>query len=841
VDNTVVKIQHNEPKEKVFSNEESLRACVDYYDGDSIPATIVHNKYLMRDKEGQLKELTPRDMHFRLASEFTRIEHKFNPDLDVKEFFRKCFNAFDRFSHIVPQGSPMAAIGNPYQIQSLSNCFVVDSPKDTMEGIFTTGLELSQIYKRRGGCGTDMSTLRPMGSRVNNAAVKSTGVPCFSDFFSHITRMTGQAGRSGALMLSISVEHPDIEHFIKMKSDQTKVTGANVSIKITDAFMRAVQNDENFTLRWPLDVETPKITKTVKAREIWDQIVEQAWKNAEPGLLMWDNITKSLPAHNYPGYHTVCTNPCGEIPLSPYDSCRLMSMNLMGYVVNPFTHSACFDFDKYYQYVKFAQRLSDNLVELELEAVDKIRIAADTEHEKLLWTKVYDTGKNGRRTGLGTHALADVFLAIGIQYDSEEALAFTDKVYSTHKIASYESSVELARERGAFPIWNYDIDTKSEFIQNLPEKLKEEIRQYGRRNISNLTLAPTGSVAIASLTSSGCEPVFRFTYDRRVKIVGLNSKLPVDFTDAMGDKWSVYRVIHPAVKKYYEVNGLEFPAKDLSLSSEEVDRILADSLPKHFVTSAHIDYMMGVKLQATIQKHIDHSISKTINMPKGTKKEEVDRVYFEAWKLGLKGVTIYVDGSRDGVLITSSKKKDKDVERPVDIVESHSPKRPQALTADIHSVKIAGCDWSVVIGILNGKPFEIFAGKGLNLPKNKEIEHAQINKKGKNKYQLKVKAKGSVDVFEDITEIYESDEQRVIARSVCRELRHGIPVEFIIKDLQDHSGSISDFSSSIARVLKKYANRPNYLVKYCPECSGTNFIFVEGCATCSSCNWSKCN
>lgn len=1234
--------KYSQLEKPIYTSEEVLEACLDYYKGELTPASVVHKKYLLKNKEGQFVEKTPADMHFRLAAEFTRAELKFNAELDAKAFFKRCFELFDRFSHVVPQGSPMAAVGNPYQIQSLSNCFVVESPKDTMEGIFTTGLELSQIYKRRGGCGVEMSTLRPMGARVNNAALKSSGVPCFSDFFSHITRMTGQAGRSGALMLSTNVEHPDIEYFITMKADSTKVTGANVSVKITDAFMTAVQNNEDFILRWPLDAKIPKVTKTVKAREIWDQIVEQAWKNAEPGILFWDNIIKSLPAHNYPSYGTTCTNPCfagesklltlngyntledlwsqsgqliygdpriiesemevintkgitkatvvyktsesapmfeltlqngqkvkatenhaffkknekgelekvqlkdllvgdtlplgtdsadyisgsfdypeyallagwtigdgsvskddgvhtahirmwnndiedcgsilqdavryvylkstlsskqnlrierpegkeqngfdyerstikssvlgrllkddnivpgtkhaipnsiwrgnartisaflkglfsadgsvqcnedkstisirlaqssstnpqlledtqlllnmlgikssvhfrrpagkkvmndgkggtkeydvkpqyeliisglkyctsfmenvgfiqevknakarnwfikhlgsansdvpldskivsieyvgdepsycltehknnevivngivtsqcGEIPLSPYDSCRLISMNLLGYMKNAFTSTAEFDFEKYHDDVKFAQRLSDNLVELELEAVEKIRSVADTETEKELWDKVHAAGKNGRRTGLGTHALADIFLAVGVRYDSEEALALTDKVYDTHKLASYESSVELAQERGTFPIWDFETDMKSEFIQKLPEWLRNKIEKYGRRNIANTTLAPTGSVAIASETSSGCEPVFRFAYDRRVKIVGTDNKLSVDFVDAVGDKWSLFRVVHPAVKAYFDANKLESPiknAKDFSVPSEDIDKALTKALPEWFVTSEKIDYMMGVKLQATIQKHIDHSISKTINMPKGTKKEEVDSVYFEAWKLGLKGVTIYVDGSRDGVLVTSSskeKKVDEDT-RPETITEAHSPKRPKNLPAEIHHVKVKGENWAVVVGLMQGKPFEIFAGRGLTIPKATKVYEAFVMRKGSKAYALSMLIKDNgVEEISDIREIYDNPEQRVITRSVCMELRHGVPVEFIIRNLQDCEGSMVDYTAVLARVLKKYVSKPSLLQKACPECGGTDFIMVESCSQCNTCQYSKCS
>lgn len=838
---------------KKFTFSEALSACLEYYHGDLLPASVVVKKYLLRDKEGNFLEATPYNMHMRLTKEFVRIEKTMNPLLDEDIYFRRVIGLLENFNRIVPQGSPMAAVGNHQQVQSMSNCFVVSQPEDSIEGIFKTGLEIAHVQKRRGGAGVDISSLRPRGAAVNNAAGKSSGVSSFSDFYSHITRMIGQNGRQGALMISIDITHPDAESFIQMKNDLTKVTGANVSVKITDAFMRAVEEDEEFTQRWPCDSppSKAKFVQKIRARDLWDKIVQSAWKNAEPGLLMWDNITSTLPAHNYPGFETVSTNPCGEIPLSPYDSCRLISMNLTGYVKQAHTKDAYFDYDDYHEDVKVGQRMSDGLVELELEAVSRILAVSDTSEETALWHKIYKAGSDGRRTGLGTHGLADCLLQLGFRYDGKDGIAETDKIFECHKLASYEASIDMAEERGAFPIWDWDIDNKSKFIQGLPEDMKERIKKHGRRNIANLTNAPTGSVSIASFgVSSGIECNFRWVYDRRVKITHMDIPMEVDFVDDLGDKWTNFRVVAPEARRWLKDNDIECPikhARDFSMSAEEANRMIAKLLPKHFVTSDQVDYMKGIELQATIQKHIDHSISRTINLPKGTKPETVSEVYINAWKQGLKGVTVYVDGSRDGVLIADSSQLDKEKEsvenplRPTTLVESHAPKRPKSLPADIHHVKVKGVDWGVVVGLFDGRPYEVFAGRGLNLPLAKDIEGAHVLRAAQKKYKLKYFVKGNGErEIGDLTEIYDTSEERVITRSVCRELRHGIPVEFIVRDLQDHKGSITDYSSALSRVLKKYVQRASLLAKICPACGGTDFVMQEGCAACKNCGHSKC-
>lgn len=1049
------------------------------------------------------------------------------------------------------------------------NCFVVSSPTDSIAGVFKTGYEIAEIQKRRGGTGCDLSNLRPIGVRVNNAAVTSTGTPTFSDFYSHITRMIGQGGRSGAQMLTLSIKHPDAQAFAKMKHDMTKVTGANVSLMITDEFMEALEKDTVFTQQWPVDVplSEAKMTKEIRARDLWDVIVDSAWRTAEPGLLMIDNYCNNLPADFYPGYKSTSTNPCqpgyatlltpkgirtfddveigsviwsgkqwttitnkvmtgiksvykyrtsmgefigtenhrilsngerievadaetidialgtcqlnekiniqdvmdglvvgdgtvhkasnnlmllnlgegdeeylnseishlllkerdkimtgglyyeikttiipnelprtyerivperfftgseatkrgflrglfsangsvakngrvrlkqssfelvsqvqlmlssiginsyivthkpreiqfknglytpkvsydlnilsdrfkfveligfihhrkndsisgklsgiskttsniknvefleetnvyditveaeehtywtggclvsncSEILLSPYDSCRLISNNLFGWVKEPFTKNARFDFDEYYEDTKLAQRISDGLVELELEIVQKVINKATEESEKELWQKIYNAGFYGRRTGLGTHALADMFLSLGLKYDTDEAIQFADKVYLTHKNASYDSSIEMAMERGPFPIWDWKYDEKCLFIQRLDKDRQEMIKKHGRRNISNLTGAPTGSVSIASQTSSGIEPVFRWVYDRFMKITYSDAAFPVDRTDSMGDKWTKFRVLHPAVKTYFDMNNIKCPVndgRDFTQSLETANEILQKSLPECFVTSDQIDYMKGVELQGVITNHTDHGISKTINLPKGTTKEQVNEVYIKAHALGIKGVTVYVDGSRDGVLVTTSEKKEeKKVSlRPEKITDSHAPKRPEALPAEIHHVKVKGQDWAVVVGLMLGKPFEVFAGQGLVLPKSKEIEYSEIKRNGPKKYTLSIKIKDNgIEEIADIREIYDTPEQRTITRGVCRDLRHGIPLEFIVRDLQDYEGGfMTDYVLVLARVLKKYAKKPELIAKVCPECGGKEFEMRDGCIYCCACGTGKC-
>lgn len=828
---------------KTYTYDETLSQSIAYFGGDLLAASTAAKKYLLRNNEERFLESTPDGMHVRLATEFARIEKSMDPLCNEAEYFKRVYELLKNFSRTVPQGSPMAGIGNPYLLQSLSNCTVVDSPKDSIAGIFATGCEIAQLQKRRAGVGVDLATLRPYGSRVNNAAGVSSGVPCFADFFSHITRMIGQGGRIGALMLTTTVEHPDSDRYATMKQDLTKVTGANVSFRITDAFMRAVINDEPFTQQWPVGVplSEAKVTKVIRAKDLWDLIVEMAWKNAEPGLLFWDNYTNNLPAHRYPGFFTISTNPCSELGLSAYDSCRLISKNLRGYVRAAFTKDAEFDYKSFYEDTKLAQRMSDGLVELELEIIDKILKKAGDESETALWTKFRWAAFNGRRTGLGTHALGDVFLGLGVRYDSDEARTEATKIYKNLRDASYWSSVEMAKERGPFPVWDWKVDKECDFIKRLDPDLQDGIKTHGRRNISNLTNAPTGSVAIQSRTSSGIESVFSWLMDRFVKIPHNNTDYPVDRVDGMGDKWTRFRVIHPAVKAYFVANGIECPVgegRDFSASLDDGNALLASKLPPHFVTSSQIDPLKGVQLQGAIQTFIDHGISRTINMPRGSTKDQIDAIYRESWKLGLKGVTVYVDGCRDGVLIATDKKNEST--RPTSIQESHAPKRPASIEAEVHRVKVKGKDWGVIVGLLDAKPFEVWGGANLVIPKLGDIEHAKITKVGSKRYNLSVKIKDNgIDEIGDLCEIYDNPEQRVITRSLCRELRHGVPIEYIWRDLQDYEGPMVDYVSALARVLKKYVIKSERLKATCSQCGSKNMKMLD-CLTCVDCGSSKC-
>lgn len=831
-----------------YSYEEVLSASLNYYNGDLLAASTVAKKYLLRNKEGQFLEKTPDDMHNRLAFEFARIEKKMNPSCNEALYFQQVRALLHRFKKTVPQGSPMSGIGNPFQLQSLSNCTVIDSPEDSISGVFKAGHEIAELQKRRSGVGIDLSTLRPYGSRVNNSAEISSGVPCFSDFYSYITRMIGQKARQGALMLTLSIEHPDAEMFALMKQDFKKVTGANVSFRVTDAFMQAVENDSEFTQRWPLDVpiEEAKIVKKIRAKELWDIIVDAAWRTGDPGLLMWDSYTQNLPAHCYPGFFTLSTNPCSELGLSRYDSCRLITQNLYGWVTSPFTKWAEFDFRSYYNDTILAQTMSDGLVELELEVIKQIMEKASSESEHLLWLKFYNSAFQGRRTGLGTHALADVFLSLGLPYDSDEAIGLSRRIYETHRNASYRASVELAKARGPFPIWSWELEKHNAFIQRLPHDLLSDIVKYGRRNISNLTVAPTGSVSILSQTSSGIEPVFRFVYDRFVKITHTHLDFPVDRVDEMGDKWTKFRVVHPAAVQYLQTYGIECPVKgnrDFSLPLDKANESLKKLLPGYFQSSDEINYGKGVELQGVITSCIDHGVSKTINLPKGSTKDQVHQVYLDAWKKGIKGVTVFVDGCRDGVLVTEDqKKKLEETVRPKEIVESHAPKRPQSLPAEIFHVKVKGESWAVVVGLMNGKPFEIFAGKSLVLPKTVDIEYANIKRVSSKRYSLEIKIRDNgIEEYADLKEIYDNPEQRALTRSICRELRHGLACEFIVRDLQDNEGALTDYAAVLARVLKKYIKRVELLKNKCSECGGTEFRLVDGCSQCQSCSASKCS
>jgi ribonucleoside-diphosphate reductase alpha chain len=752
-----------------------------------------------------------------LASEFARIEAKFGGAGQLS--YEQILDDIKDFKYIVPQGSPMFGVGNNFSIASLSNCVVVASPEDNVSSIVDSGKHLANLFKRRCGVGIDISNLRPEGMSVNNSAGTTTGAWSFADFYSYVCRMIGQNGRRGALMISIDVRHPDVEKFAIMKQDLTKVTGANVSIRISDDFMEAVEQDKEFTLGFPVASPNPTYTKTIRARDLWKSIVDSATKTAEPGLLMWGNIEKFLPAEAYKdvGFKTITTNPCGEIPLSAYDSCRLISINLKSFVTDPFTEHAKFDYVKLGHVAYRAMRLSDDLIELELEKLSSIIDKADMPDEKELWQKLYDACKNGRRTGLGTHGLADALACMGLPYDSADALVVIDNIYATLKGSAYTESCVLAQERGAFPVFDWEKEKDNAFIKSLPLHIQDMIRIGGRRNISILTNAPTGSVSILSQTASGLEPVFRNFYIRRRKLSHNEQDQVAAFVDSLGDKWTEYKVYHHNVKEY-------------------LTKFETDVIPAFFTESDKIDWKRRVEIQSVIQKHIDHSISSTINLPKGTAPEVVAELYQLGWKLGLKGITVYVDGSRDGVLITETKK---DV-----FPQYNAPKRPQTLECDIHNLTIKGEKWTVLVGLLDGKPYEILGGanKLVDLPKSAKkgtIYKTPITK-NKARYDLVV---DDLSV-KDVVQVFDNANYSAFTRLLSLSLRHGAPINYVVEQLQkDETSDMFSFARCIARVLKQYVPNGTKATgqKTCDECGSTELAYRDGCVSCTTCGWSKCN
>lgn len=808
---------------KNYSQDEAIAKSLNYFNNDTLASQVWVSKYALRTKKGQILEPTPNEMHKRLAAEFARIERKFskvsrNPLLKVLTE-NQIFEFLKDFKKIVPQGSPMMGIGNDEINTSLSNCVVVESPGDNMSSIMNAGRDLANLFKRRCGVGLDLSSLRPSGAEVSNSAGTTTGAWSFADFYSHVCRMVGQNGRRGALMISLDVRHPDIENFATMKSDLTKVTGANISIRINDAFMQAVEQDSDFTLQYPVESESPTHTKVISARELWKTIIISAKTTAEPGLLMWDNILKYLPANEYPSFKTICTNPCAEIPLSAYDSCRLISINLKHFVNDGFSPSAAFDYKSFAETTRCAMRLSDNLVELELEKLDSLCLVSDTPDEKELWRKLHVACRDGRRTGLGTHGLADALARLNLAYDSDEALKVTDKIYYTLKCEAYKESIELAQERGAFPAFNYDLEKDNLYLKSLPQEIQEGIKTHGRRNISILTNAPTGSVSLLSQTSSGLEPVFRNSYIRRRKIEK-SAKTKASFIDGVGDVWDEYEVFHHNIQEWQALNPNQ-------------------PIPDFFTESQNISWEKRVKIQATIQQHIDHAISSTINLPAGTSEQTVSDIYLKSWKLKLKGVTVYVDGSRTGVLVT----KDEQGKDP--FPQNQAPKRPQQLDCDIHYSQIQGEDWIILVGLLEGKPYEVFGGKAALIEIPKKYTVGKISKRQfktqNGKYDLHIGAEGLV--IKDIVSVFNNPNNLSFARMVSLGLRHGAEVKFMVEQLlKDRNSDIFSFNKCIARILKGYIKNGEVPSdKKCDECKNDSLIYQDGCVSCTLCGYGKCN
>ncbi len=835
---------------KGYTYSQVLAASTEYFQGDEFAAKVFVDKYALQNLKGEFLELTPTDMHRRLAKEFARIEKKYPNPLSEDTIF----SLIDRFQFIVPQGSPMSAIGNPYQLQSLSNCFVIQgvhSDKlDSYGGIMLADQELAQIMKRRGGCGLDISGIRPKDVLTNNAARTTDGIAVFQERFSNTCREVAQNGRRGAEMQTISVNHPEIETFINIKRDLKKVTGANISIKLNDEFMNAVKSGEDYILRWPVDKSPAeaKVTKTVNAKDIWDQIIDSAWSSAEPGLLFWDTVKRHTPSDIYWafGHDSISTNPCGEIVLPAYDACRLLVLNLSSYVKNPFTKEAEFDFKKFGQHTIVAQRLMDDIIDLELECIDRIlaKIESDPEPaeaklvETNLWKKIRDMNISGRRTGLGITALGDCLAMLGIKYGSKESIDMTYKIYRALAIGSHTSSCVMAKERGAFPLFDWKLEKDHEYLNNIFDDCSQETRRmwkkYGRRNIANTTTAPAGSVSALTQTTSGIEPVFMLSYVRRKKHNPSDKNARVDFVDAMGDSWQEFTVYHHGVKKWMDTTGESNIEKS----------------PYWGATSAEIDWVASVDIQAAAQKSIDHSISKTCNLPEDVTKDLVSQVYMRAWEVGCKGFTVYRDKCRDGVLInkSESKKKESKDGRPNEIEIVMAPKRPIELPCEIKKVKINGEAWTIFVGLFNHKPYEVFGGlsKYVDIPNKYKVGRIAKNGKvgGITTYNLIIGEGDDQMLIKDIANVFENANFGAFTRTISLALRHGTPVQYMAEQLlKDKYSEITSFSKVIARVLKQYIQdgTKSSMEKKCPECGAEGpFIYEDKCVKCASCGWSKC-
>ncbi|MDR1526552.1 MAG: adenosylcobalamin-dependent ribonucleoside-diphosphate reductase [Dysgonamonadaceae bacterium] len=842
-------------KETVYTFDEAFLASLDYFKGDELAAKVFVNKYALKDGFGNIFEKTPEDMHHRLASEIARMEQKYPNPLSEKELF----NLFDRFTYIVPQGSPMTGIGNHCQVASLSNCFVIglDGAADSYGAIIKIDEEQVQLMKRRGGVGHDLSHIRPKGSPVKNSALTSTGLVPFMERFSNSTREVAQDGRRGALMLSVSIKHPDAESFIDAKMVEGKVTGANVSVKITDEFMESVVNNRPFVQQYPINSDAPEYVKTINAEELWKKIVYNAWKSAEPGVLFWDTILKESVPDCYAdlGFRTVSTNPCGEIPLCPYDSCRLLAINLYSYVKNPFTTKAKFDFDLFKKHVALAQRIMDDIIDLEIEKIDAIlkKIESDpenadiktTEHD--LWQKIRHKTLLGRRTGVGITAEGDMLAGLGIRYGTEEATAFSEKIQKTLALAAYGSSVEMAKERGAFEVYDAAREEANPFINRLKEadpKLVEEMRKYGRRNIACLTIAPTGTTSLMTQTTSGIEPVFLPVYKRRRKVNPNDSSVKVDFVDEVGDSWEEYIVFHHKFVDWMEAQG--YPAAK-RYTEDEINALIKKS-PYYKATSNDVDWLQKVKMQGRVQKWVDHSISVTINLPNDVDEALVNRLYIEAWKSGCKGCTVYRDGSRNGVLISASTGKEcEECPEPPVIVA----KRPRELEADIVKFQNNKEKWIAFVGLLNGRPYEIFTGindedEGIFLPKNvsKGSIIKNVDENGTKRYDFQYTNKrGYKTTIEGLSDKF-NPEYWNYAKLISGVLRYAMPVEQVIKlvdSLELKDESINTWKNGVSRALKKYIQEGIPAKgQECSNCGQETMVYQEGCLICTSCGSSKC-
>lgn len=842
-------------EKKCYSYEEAFAESLKYFNGDELAARVWANKYAVKDSFGNIYEKSPEDMHWRIANEIARIESKYPQPISAQELY----SLLDHFKYIVPQGSPMTGIGNNYQVASLSNCFVIgaDGSADSYGAIIKMDEEQVQLMKRRGGVGHDLSDIRPKGSPVKNSALTSTGIVPFMERYSNSTREVAQDGRRGALMLSVSIKHPDSEAFIDAKMTEGKVTGANVSVKIDDAFMEAAINNTPYVQQYPINSDNPMFRKEIDATGLWKKIVHNAWKSAEPGVLFWDTIIRESVPDCYAdqGFRTVSTNPCGEIPLCPYDSCRLLAINLYSYVVNPFTADAYFDFELFKKHVRIAQRIMDDIIDLELEKIETIlaKIDSDPESddikrtEKELWLKIYRKSGLGRRTGVGITAEGDMLAAMGLRYGTEEANDFAEEVHKTLALNAYRSSVEMAKERGAFEIYDAEKEKNNPFINRLKEadpQLYEDMVKYGRRNIALLTIAPTGTTSLMTQTTSGIEPVFLPVYKRRRKVNPNDPDAHVDYTDETGDSFEEYIVFHHKFVDWMVANGYEAARK---YTAEEIEAIVEKS-PYYKATSNDVDWLMKVRMQGRIQKWVDHSISVTINLPSDISEEVVNTLYVEAWKCGCKGCTVYRDGSRSGVLVSAKEGKK-------DLPECKRPEvtevRPKVLEADVVRFQNNKEKWVALVGLLNDVPYEIFTGlldddEGIMLPKT--VTKGRIIKNydelGNKHYDFQFENKrGYKTTIEGLSEKF-NKEYWNYAKLISGVLRWRMPIDQVIKlvgSLEFDNENINTWKVGVERALKKYVvDGTEAKGQKCTNCGEEALIYQEGCLICKNCGSSRC-
>ena len=836
-------------KKNTYAYDEAIKATRDYFGGDDLAAKVWASKYALKDSFGNLYEKTPDDMHRRLASEINRIEQKYPNPLPAETVYR----AFKDFKYIIPQGGPMTGIGNDYQIASLSNCFVIGNQgdSDSYGGIMKIDQEQVQLMKRRGGVGHDLSHIRPKGSPVLNSALTSTGVVPFMERYSNSTREVAQDGRRGALMLSISIKHPDAESFIDAKLEAGKVTGANVSVKMTDEFMEAVAEGKSFRQQYPIKSENPKFVREIDARKLWNKIVHNAWKSAEPGVLFWDTIKRESVPDCYAdlGYETVSTNPCGEIPLCPYDSCRLIAINLFGYVKNPFTPRASFDFKLFREHVHLSQRIMDDIIDLEQEKIDAIIAKIDNDPEppdlklveRNLWANIRRKTEDGRRTGIGITAEGDMLAALGLRYGTDEATEFSVEVHRTLAIEAYRSSTEMAKERGAFPIYDSEREKDNPFITRLREadpEMYAEMVKYGRRNIALLTIAPTGSTSLMSQTTSGIEPVFLPFYKRRRKVNPNDKDVTVSFIDEVGDHWEEFVVFHHKFIDWMKVNGYDYE-EVRNMTEEEINTVVEKS-PYYKSTANDVDWVAKVRMQGAIQKWVDHSISVTINLPSEAKEELVSELYLTAWKEGCKGATVYRDGSRAGVLVSNSEDKKPD----------WSPVRPKVLEADVIRFQNNEEKWIAFVGLKDGVPYEIFTGLQDDemFPIPKSIVKGKIIKNkddaGNTRYDFQYTDKyGYKNTLGGLSHMFKPEFWNY-ARLISGVLRYGMPAKDVVElvsSMKLDSESINTWKNGVERSLKRYIPNGTKAKGKCGTCGSTSLVYQEGCLICTDCGTSKCS